>query len=55
MSSVDGNTEITNTELYVPIVNLSTKDNVRLIKQLSQEFKRSAYWNQYKMEIKQKK
>ena len=54
MSSVDGNTEITNTELYVPIVNLSTEDNVRLIKQLSQEFKRSAYWNQYKMEIKTK-
>ena len=29
----------------VPIVTLSTKDNVNLTKQLNEEFKRSVYWN----------
>ena len=38
---------ITNTKLYVPIVNLSTKDNNNLTKQLNDGFKRSVYWNQY--------
>ena len=35
--------KITSTKLYVPIVTLSTKDNVNLIKQLNEEFKRSVY------------
>ena len=35
--------KITNTKLYVPIVNLSTEDNVKLTKQLSERFKRSVY------------
>ena len=38
---------ITNTNLYVPVVTLSTKDNNNLIKQLNNGFKRSIYWNQY--------
>ena len=40
--------QITSTKLYVPIVTLSTKDNVNLIKQLNEGFKRSVYWNEYK-------
>ena len=40
--------KITSTKLYVPIVTLSTKDNVNLTKQLNERFKRSAYWNEYK-------
>ena len=39
--------KITNTKLYVPIVTLSTKDNVKLSKQLNNEFKRPVYWNAY--------
>ena len=39
--------KITDTKLYFPIVTFSTKDNVRLTKQLSDGFKRSAYWNEY--------
>ena len=31
----------------VPVVTLSTKDNVNLIKQLSSGLKRSVYWNNY--------
>ena len=34
-------------KLHVPIVTLSTKDNVNLTKQLSDEFKTFAYWNNY--------
>ena len=42
--------EITDAKLYVPIVTLSTKDGVNLTKQLSEEFKRSVYWNNYQTE-----
>ena len=38
---------IANTNLYVPVVTLSTKDNNNLTKQLNNGFKRSIYWNQY--------
>ena len=50
MSDIAGETtfKITNTELYVPIVTLSTKDNVKLTKQLNEGFKRPVYWNEYK-------
>ena len=40
--------KITITKLYVPIVTLSTKDNLSLTKQLNEGFKRSVYWNEYK-------
>ena len=40
--------KITSTMLYIPIVSLSTKDNVNLKKQLNKGFKRSIYWNEYK-------
>ena len=43
--------KITNTKLYVPIVFLSTKDNVKLTKQLNEGFERPVYWNEYKSEI----
>ena len=40
--------------MYVPIVTLSTKDNVNLTKQLNERFKRSIYWNEYKSKIETK-
>ena len=46
--------KITETKLYVPIVTLSTKDNVNLTKQLNEGFKRSVYWNEYKSKIETK-
>ena len=46
--------KITSTKLYVPVVTLSTKDNVNLTKQLNEGFKRSVYWNEYKSKIKTK-
>ena len=41
--------------MYVPIVTLSTEDNVNLTKQLNEGFKGSVYWNKYKskLEIKE--
>ena len=46
--------KITSTKLYVPIVTLSTKDNVNLKKQLNEGFKRSSYWNEYKSKLETK-
>ena len=41
--------EITDAKLYVPIVTLSAEDNAKLSKLLSEGFKRSIYWNKYKV------
>ena len=41
--------KITDTKLYVPIVTLSAEDNAKLSKLLSKVFKRSVYWNKYKV------
>ena len=38
--------KITNTNLYVPIITLSSKDNVKLVKLLEEGFKRPVYWNE---------
>ena len=40
---------IIDTKLYVGIVTLSTKDNVKLAKQLSDVFEHSVYWNKQKL------
>ena len=39
--------KITNTKLYVPIVALLSKDNVKLVNLLEEGFKRPVYWNEY--------
>ena len=59
LSIADGNGgdvsfKITETKLYVPIVTLTTKDNVHLTKQLNEGFKRSVYWNKYVSKIETK-
>ena len=40
---------ITDAKLYVPIVTLSAEDNVKLSKLLSEGFKRTVYWDEYKV------
>ena len=48
MSTIaDTKFKITNTKLYVPIVALSSKDNVKLVKLLEEGFKIPVYWNEY--------
>ena len=51
LSSKDDNSifAITDTKLYVPIVTFSAEYNVKLSKLLGQGFKRSIYWNKYKV------
>ena len=53
MSSTAGKAtfQITSTNLHLPIVTLSTKDNVNLTKQLNEGFKMPVYWNEYKSKI----
>ena len=46
---------ITDTKLYVPVVTLKTGDNAKLSKLLSEEFKRSIYWNKYNASLKDHK
>ena len=38
---------ITETNLYVPVVTLSTQDNAKLLLQLKSGFKRTTSWNKY--------
>ena len=40
--------------MHVPVVTLSTKDNVNHTKQLNERFKRSVYWNENKSKIETK-
>ena len=39
--------QITDTKLYVPVVTLSTQENIKLLKQLQSGFKRTINWNKY--------
>ena len=51
LTSLAGNSTfiITDAKLYVPVVTLSIEDNKKLTKLLSEGFKRSVYWNKYKV------
>ena len=47
---VDGATfKITDTKLYVFVVTLLAEDNIKVVKQLNEGFKRPVYWNRYKV------
>ena len=43
---------ITDTTFYVPVVTLKTEDYAKLSKLLSEGFKRSVYWNDYRLILK---
>ena len=51
LSNVAGNStfKITDAKRYVPVVTLSTEDNAKLSKLLTEGFKRPVYWNKYKI------
>ena len=42
---------ITDTNLYVPVVTFSTKDDDNFLEQLKSEFKRTIKWNKYRSEM----
>ena len=39
--------KITDTKLYVPVVILLTQDNVKLLKKVEPNYKRTINWNKY--------
>ena len=45
------NFAITDTKLYVPVVTLSTQDNVKLLDQLKSSFKRTINRNKYQSKV----
>ena len=52
MSTIAATTfKITSTKLYIPIITLSSKDNVKLLKLLEEGFKRPVYWKEYQTKI----
>ena len=51
-STSEGKFKITDAKLFVPVVTLSTQDNVKLFQQLKSGFKRTINWNQYQSEPK---
>ena len=51
LSSLVGNSTftVTDAKLFVPAATLSTEDNAKLSKLLTEWFKRPVYWNKYKI------
>ena len=43
--------KITDTKLYVPVVTLSTQDNVKLLEQLKVGSRRTISWNKYQSKV----
>ena len=41
--------EVIDAKLYVPVVTLSAEDNIKLVRQLNEGFKRPVCWNKYKV------
>ena len=39
------------TYLYVPVVNLSTQDNAKLLQELKSGFERTINWNKYQPKV----
>ena len=50
-STGGGKFSMTDTKLYVPVVNLSTQDNAKLLQQLKPGFKITINWNKYQSKI----
>ena len=44
--------KITATKLYVPVVTLSTQDNIKLLLQCKSGFRRAINWNKYQSDPK---
>ena len=51
-STGEGKFSITETKVYVPVVTLSTQDNIKLLQQLKSGFKRKINRNKYESSVK---
>ena len=43
--------KITDTKLYLPVVTLSKKNDIKLLEQLKSGFKRTIIWNKYRSQM----
>ena len=43
--------QLNNATLYVPVVTLSISNNIKLLENIKQEFKRTILWNKYRSEV----
>ena len=43
--------QITDTKLYVPVVTLSKKNDIKILEQLKLAFKRNIKWNKYRSQM----
>ena len=43
--------QINNAKLYVPIVTLSINNNIKLLENIMQGFKKTISWNKYRSEM----
>ena len=43
--------KITDKKLYVPVVNLSKEDDIKLLEQLKSGFERTIIWNKYRSQM----
>ena len=39
--------KVADAKLYVPVITLSTGDNIKMLRQLGSGFKRTVNWNKY--------
>ena len=51
MQTTGATFEINNAKLYVPVVTLSTNDNIKSLENIKQRFKRTISWNKHRSEI----
>ena len=53
ISSANGEAKliVTDIKLYVPVVILSHRDNIKLVRQLESGFKRKIDWNKYQSKV----
>ena len=51
-STGEGEFQITETNLYVPVVTLSIQDNAKLLQQLKSGFKGTFNWKKYESSVK---
>ena len=52
-NSITGATfQINNTKLYVPVVTLSITDNINVLENIKQGFKRTISWNKNRSQVK---
>ena len=45
------NFKYNNAKVYVPVITLSVNDNIKLLENIKQWFKRTISWNKYRSEI----